>query len=118
MLSWRRHRRSQPDAAGRPPIATPLAFAATVLATTAEILPLLLALALAPLIRGRLQTVLLLIDLWLLTELLATLLDPGYRFGTLLIERLIASGLQLAIAYVALVGWRHWRLGSTSVSAH
>jgi hypothetical protein len=105
-------------AAGRPPIATPLAFAATVLATTIQMLPLLLALALAPLIRGRLQTVLALIDLWLLTELLATLLDPGYRFGTLLIERLVASGLQLALAYTALAGWRHWRLRSTSVSAH
>lgn len=79
---------------------------------------MLLALAFAPLVRGRLQTVLVLIDLWLLTELAATLLDPGYRFGTLLIERLFASGLQLAIAYAALVGWRHWRLRATSVSAH
>jgi hypothetical protein len=118
MLSSQRHRRSQPDAAGRPPIATLLGFAATVLATTVQILPLLLALALAPLIRGRLQTVLVLIDLWLLGELLATLLDPGYRFGSLLIERLVASGLQLGIGYAALAGWRQWRMGSTSVSAH
>lgn len=85
---------------------------------SAKPLPLLLALAMAPLVGGRLQTVLLLIDLWLLTELLAALVEPEYQFGTLLLERLIASGLQLAIAYGALLCWRHWRLGSTSVSAH
>lgn len=88
------------------------------LAATVQILPLLLALALAPLIKGRLQTALVLIDLWLLAELLATLTDPSYRFGSLLIERLVASGLQLTIAYGTLMCWRQWRLGSASVSAH
>jgi hypothetical protein len=48
----------------------------------------------------------------------ATLVDPGYRFGSLLLERLVASALQLTIAYVALACWREWRLGSTSVSAN
>jgi hypothetical protein len=88
------------------------------MAATVQILPLVLALALAPLIKGRLQTALVLIDLWLLAELLATLTDPSYRFGSLLLERLVASGLQLTIAYAALICWRHWRLGSVSVSAH
>jgi hypothetical protein len=59
-----------------------------------------------------------LIDLWLLAELLAALTDPGYRFGSLLAERLIASGLQLTLAYGAVMCWRQWRMGSTSVSAH
>jgi hypothetical protein len=94
-----------------------LSFATATLAVTTEPIPLVLALALAPLIGGRLQTVLVLIDLWLLSELVA-LIDPGYRFGTLLAPRLVASALQLAIAYGALLCWRHWRLGSTSVSAH
>lgn len=102
----------------RRPIDSLLSFATATLAVTTEPIPLVLALAMAPLIGGRLQTVLVLIDLWLLSELLAALLDPGYRFGTLLAPRLIASALQLTIAYAALLCWRHWRLGSTSVSAH
>jgi hypothetical protein len=85
------------------------------LAATLQFLPLLL--ALAPLIKGRLQAALVLIDLWLLSEVLAAL-DPGYRFGSLLVERLFASALQLAIAYAALAGWRQWRVGQTSASAH
>lgn len=85
---------------------------------TAKPVPLLLALAMAPLVGGRVQTVLVLIDLWLLNEVLASLTDSDYHFGTLLAERLIASALQLAIAYGALLCWRSWRLGSTSVSAH
>jgi hypothetical protein len=95
-----------------------LTFVMATLAATLQLLPLLLALALVPLMKGRLQTVLVLVDLWLLSELLATVIDPGYRFGSLLIERLIASALQLTIAYAALTCWRQWRLGSTSVSAH
>jgi len=95
-----------------------LSFVMATLAATLQLLPLLLALALAPLLKGRLQTVLVLIDLWLLSEVAATLVDPGYRFGSLLLERLVASALQLTIAYVALACWREWRLGSTSVSAN
>lgn len=102
----------------RRPIDSLLSFATATLAATTGPIPLVLALALAPLIGGRLQTALVLIDLWLLSELLAALLDPGYRFGTLLAPRLIASALQLTFAYGALWCWRHWRLGSTSVSAH
>jgi hypothetical protein len=98
-------------------IGTLLVFVMATLAATLQFLPLLLALALAPLIKGRLQTGLVLIDLWLLSEVLATL-DPGYRFGSLLLERLIASALQLGLAYAALAGWRQWRMGQTSVSAH
>jgi hypothetical protein len=99
------------------PIASLLAFVAATLATTLQPLPLLLALALAPLLKGWLQTVLVLIDLCLLAELLATL-APGYHFGTLLVERLVASGVQLTIAYGALTCWRYRRVRSASVSAH
>ncbi|MGH6918020.1 MAG: hypothetical protein ACREJ0_09985 [Geminicoccaceae bacterium] len=103
--------------AGSAPIAM-LTFVMATLAATFQLLPLLLALALVPLMKGRLQSVLVLVDLWLLSELLATVVDPGYRFGSLLIERVIASALQLIIAYAALTCWRQWRLGSASVSAH
>lgn len=106
-----------PSDCGSRTIASLIAFATAIVATTLQFLPLLLALALAPLIKGKLQTALVLIDLWLVAELLATL-DPGYRFGTLLVERLVASGLQLTIAYGALMCWRYRRVGSASVSAH
>jgi hypothetical protein len=95
-----------------------LSFATDTLRVTTEPVPLVLALAMAPLICGRLQTALVLIDLWLLSELLACLMDPGYRFGTLLAPRLIATALQLTIVYGVLICWRHWRQGSASVSAH
>jgi hypothetical protein len=102
--------------AGSRPIGTLFVFVMATLAATVQFLPLLLALALAPLIKARLQTALVLIDLWLLSEVLAAL-DPGYRFGSLLLARLVASALQLALAYAALAGWRQWRMGQTSVSA-
>jgi hypothetical protein len=87
-------------------------------AASFALLPLALAFALAPLIKGRLQTALVLLDLWLLAEVAAALIDPGYPFGTLLLERLVASGLQLGLAYGALLGWRRWRAVTASVTAH
>jgi hypothetical protein len=93
-------------------------FVADVLALSANILPLLVALGLALLIRSRVHAVLIVANLWLFMELAATLLDPGYRFASLLWPRLVASALQVAIAYGALTLWRHWRVGSERMTAH
>ena len=94
------------------------AFGADVLRLTLDILPLLLALPLARLARSPAHAALLIADLWLFMELLTTLVDPGYRFGALLLPRLVASGLQLGIAYGVLLLWRFWRFGSERVTVH
>lgn len=94
------------------------AFGADVLRLTIDILPLLLALPLVRLVRSPAHAALVVADLWLFMELLTALVDPGYRFGALLLPRLVASGLQLGIAYGALLLWRYWRLGSESVTVH
>ena len=74
------------------------AFGADVLRLTVDLLPLLLALSLARLVRGAAHATLVILNLWLFMELLTALVDPGYRFGALLLPRLLASGLQLGIA--------------------
>jgi hypothetical protein len=58
------------------------------------------------------------LNLWLFMELLTTLADPGYRFGALLLARLVASGLQIGIGFAAMVLWRRWRAGTESVTVH
>ena len=93
-------------------------FGADVLRLTVDLLPLLLALALARLVRGAAHAALLILNLWLFMELLTTLVDPGYRFGALLLPRLLASALQIGIAFAALLVWRHWRASSESVTVH
>ena len=81
-------------------------------------LPLLLAFLLALLIRGWPHGALCVLNLWLLSELAASLLEPGYRFGVLMAERLLASALQIAIAFALLTLWRYWRTATSSVTAH
>jgi hypothetical protein len=95
-----------------------LEFTADVLALAANLLPLLVAVGLALLIRSPIHAVLIVVNLWLFMELAATLLDPGYEFATLLWPRLLASGLQVAIAYGAVTLWRHWRINSERMTAH
>ena len=94
------------------------AFGADVLRLTVDLLPLLLALSLARLVRGAAHATLVILNLWLFMELLTALVDPGYRFGALLLPRLLASGLQLGIAFAALLLWRQWRAWSASVTVH
>jgi hypothetical protein len=95
-----------------------LEFMADVLLLTVNILPLLVAVGLALLIRSWLHAGLIVVNLWLFMELAATILDPGYTFATLLWPRLVASALQVAIGYGALALWRYWRTGSERVTAH
>ena len=94
------------------------AFGADVLRLTVDLLPLLLALSLARLVRGAAHAALVVLNLWLVMELLTALVDAGYRFGALLLARLAASALQLGIAFAVLLLWRQWRAWSGSVTVH
>jgi hypothetical protein len=93
-------------------------FAMEVLRLTVDLLPLLLALSLARLVRSAAYAALLVLNLWLFMELLTALVDPDYRFGALLLPRLLASGLQLGIAFAGLLLWRQWRAWTESVTVH
>lgn len=88
-----------------------------VLLLAADLLPLLVALVLARLIRAPIHAALIVVNLWLFMELFTTLVDPGYRFGSLLTARLLASALQVGLAWGAVHLWRHWRIGSESVAS-
>jgi hypothetical protein len=94
------------------------ALGADVLRLTVDLLPLLLAVALARLARGPTHAALVILNLGLFMELLTTLVDASYRFGDLLLARLIASGLQIGIGFGAIVLWRRWRAGAESVTVH
>jgi hypothetical protein len=94
------------------------AFGADVLELTLDPLPLLLALPLVRLLRSPAHAALVVLDLCLFMELLTALVDPGYRFGGVLLPRLVASGLHLALACGALQLWRLWRYSTESVTVH
>ena len=93
-------------------------FAMDVLRLTIDLLPLLLAVSLARLVHSALHAALLVLNLWLFMELLTTLVDPGYRFGALMLPRLVASALQIGLAFAALLLWRQWRTWTGSVTVH
>lgn len=95
-----------------------LEFAQQVLALSVNALAVVLAFALATLIRGRLDAVLIVINFWLLMELLATLAQPGYGFGDLALARLLACLVQLCVAFGVLYLWRRRRFVSGSIAAH
>jgi hypothetical protein len=94
------------------------AFGTDVLRLTVDLLPLLLAFPLARLARGVANRFLVILNLCLFMELLTTLVDSGYRFGDLLLARLVASGLQIGVAVAAIVLWRRWRSATESVTVH
>ena len=85
------------------------AFGADVLQLTLDPLPLL---------RSPGHAALVVLNLWLFMELLTTLVDPGYRFGDLLLARLVASCLHLALACGTLQLLRLWRYSTESVTVH
>jgi len=93
-------------------------FAIDVLRLSADLAGLSMALALALLVRTRGQAVLVVANLWLFMEIVATLAEPGYRFGELLWPRLVASAAQVALAYRLVLWWRRWREAHASVAAH
>jgi hypothetical protein len=94
------------------------AFGADVIRLTIDLLPLMLAFPLVRLVLSPTHAALVIIDLWLFMELLTSLVDPGYRFGDMMPARLVASALQIAIAFGAAILWRHWRDRSESVTVH
>ena len=94
------------------------AFGADVLGLTFELLPLLLAIALVRLLRSPAHVMLVILNLCLFMELLTTVVDPAYRFGDLLLARLVASGLQIGLACGAVHLWRLWRYRTESVTVH
>jgi len=97
---------------------TPLEFAPEVAALTTNALSLLLALALVRLIESKMHAVLIVINLWLLMEIAAVMIDPSYRFASLWLERLTAVAVQVALVYWIVV-WRHRkRVDSQSIAAH
>jgi hypothetical protein len=94
------------------------AFGADVWQLTLDPFPVLLALPLVRLLRTPAHAALVVLNLWLFMELLSTLVDPGYRFGGVLLARLVASCLHLAIACVVMQLWRYWRYRTESVTVH
>jgi hypothetical protein len=94
------------------------AFGADVMQLTLDPFPVLLALPLVRLLRTPAHAALVVLNLWLFMELLSTLIDPGYRFGGVLLARLVASGLHLVIACVMIQLWRYWRYRTESVTVH
>ena len=94
------------------------AFGADVLQLTLDPFPVLLALPLVRLLRSPAPAALVVLNLWLFMELLTTLVDPSYRFGGMLLARLLASCLHLGLAFAPLQLWRHWRHRTESVTVH
>jgi hypothetical protein len=94
-----------------------LEFAEDVGILLADPLGFVLALLLAALIRSRTHAALVVVNLGLFMELAETMRDAGYPFGAYLSTRLIASALQVAVAYGMIAWWRHRRFGSDSVTA-
>ena len=68
-----------------------------------------LALAAAPLLRSPVAVVLITVDLALVMEIEAVLVDPGYAYGSELLARLLASAVHVALAGAALHAWRRLR---------
>ena len=95
-----------------------LGFAADVMVLSIRLVPLMVALGLALLIRTKLHAVLIVANLWLFMELATTLFEPGYAFGSLLYPRLAASAVQVALGYGAVSLWQHWRNGAERVTVH
>jgi TRAP-type mannitol/chloroaromatic compound transport system permease large subunit len=95
-----------------------LEFGASVMVLTFKLVPLLVAFALAFLIKSKVHAVLVVANLWLFMEIATTLLDPGYGFASLFYERLVASAVQVAIGYSAVILWRYWRVGAERVTVH
>jgi hypothetical protein len=94
------------------------AFGADVMQLTLDPIPVLVALPLVRLLRSPAHAAVVVLNLWLFMELLTTLVDPGYRFGGLLMARLVASCLHLALACAVLQLWRYWRYRTESVTVH
>ena len=93
-------------------------FAITVVDLTTDVVPFLVALLLASLVRNRLDGALAAINLCLLMELVATIANPDYRFISLIAPRLLACILQMIGACFLMAYWRQRQKRLRSMVAH
>ena len=93
-------------------------FGVTVVDLTTDLVPFLVALLLASLVRNRTDAALAVVNLCLLMELVATIANPDYRFISLVAPRLIACLLQLIGACFLLSYWRERQRRLRSMAAH
>jgi type VI protein secretion system component VasK len=98
-------------------VAQGIGFTTHVMELLGNVTPFTLACILALMIRSKLQAVLVVVNLCLLMELIATMVEPGYHFGDQISVRLVASAIQVAVAYGAITWWRSRRVESESVTA-
>ena len=94
------------------------AFVLTVIDLTTDLVPFLVALGFASLIRTRFDLTLAICNLWLLMELVATIANPDYRFIDLMAPRLIACILQMIAACYLISLWRQRQKRLRSIAAH
>jgi hypothetical protein len=93
-------------------------FGVTVVDLTTDLVPFLVALLLASLVRNRIDGALAVINLCLLMELVATIANPDYRFISLIAPRLLACLLQMFLACYLVAYWRQRQRRLRSMVAH
>lgn len=81
-------------------------FAIGLIGAGTSVPSILLALALAPRLSGRLVVVLAIIDLWLLLEVVEALAQPDYGFGSHAVPRLVASAAHVTLAMAVFRRWQ------------
>ncbi len=93
-------------------------FGVTVVDLTTDLVPFLVALFLASLVRNRIDGSLAVVNLCLLMELVATIANPDYRFISLIAPRLLACVFQMIAACFLVTLWRQRQKRLRSMSAH
>ncbi|MGH1478351.1 MAG: hypothetical protein ACRBM6_06425 [Geminicoccales bacterium] len=93
-------------------------FGITVVDLTTDLVPFLVALFLASLVRNRLDGVLAVANLCVLMELIATIANPDYRFISLIAPRLIACVFQMFAACFLVALWRQRQRRLRSMATH
>lgn len=93
-------------------------FGVTVVDLTTDLVPFLVAICLASLVRNRIDGALAVINLCLLMELIATIANPDYRFISLIAPRLLACVFQMFAACFLVTLWRERQKRLRSMAAH
>jgi hypothetical protein len=93
-------------------------FGVTVVDLTTDLVPFLVALFLASLVRSRIDGGLAVVNLCLLMELVATIANPDYRFISLIAPRLLACVFQMFFACYLIASWRQRQRRLRSMVAH
>jgi hypothetical protein len=93
-------------------------FLLAVLDFATDLVPFLVAIGLATLIRNRLDMALAIANLCLLMELATTVVDQEHRFASLAAPRLLAAALHMVVARKLVLRWRRRHRRVHSVVAH